>query len=281
MPIPMPYESMVLDTKQARLDRVRRTTLTSARYLLDHLKASHQVWYSAMVTLTYAPGQRWEPQDIRSFMLRARAWLAWREIDVRYLWVAELHTGGGANDGQVHYHVLFVLPPGVTLPKPDKAGWWSKGLTRVEKARNAWGYVAKYCSKGETEGREFPHGARICGRGGMPETVKLAVRWWLAPRYVREVCDVEDDLRRAPGGGWLAKATGEWFASPWVLSAIGRGYVRLVRSESIAKHLLLHARLRQSLVARVKRAAACVCEACAQKLEMPSPAVLENMDAVA
>jgi hypothetical protein len=36
------------------------------------------------------------------------------------------------------------------------------------------------------------------------------VSWWLLPRYVREHFSQGDSVRRAPGGGWISRDTGEW-----------------------------------------------------------------------
>jgi hypothetical protein len=78
-----------------------------------------------------------------------------------FIWVIEWTKAG-----KPHYHVLIWLPQLAKLPKPDQAGWWSKGMTRTERIRAAGvGYIAKYASKpffDESEdGIPFPRG-RVC-----------------------------------------------------------------------------------------------------------------------
>jgi hypothetical protein len=113
--------------------------------------------------------------------------------------------------------VLVWLPRGLTLPKPDKRGWWPHGLTRIESARHPIGYIAKYASKG-TKGHALPRGSRVFAVLGLDAQGRRVKRWWCAPGWVRSLWpDAAADVSPAPGGGWVARATGEWHPSPWVI----------------------------------------------------------------
>jgi hypothetical protein len=111
------------------------------------------------------------------------------------------------------------LPKGVTLPKPDKRGWWKHGHTKIEWVRkNAAAYIAKYCSKA-TDSHGFPKGARMHGCGGLNEAQRIVRSFWNVPRYVREHFDNNPLMRivRAVGGGWMSKLTGEFLAPKYVI----------------------------------------------------------------
>lgn len=203
---------------------MKRGVITSARLHCDSLPSGFR---AAMVTLTYPPDAAWNPRHISQFIQRARQYMQRRRHRLRYTWVMELTRAGVP-----HYHVLLWLPRRLRLPKPDKAGWWPHGHSRIEWARHAVGYLAKYASKG-LAGR-IPKRARIHGSGGLTERARNERAWWLSPEYVRERCpDPEDRPRRAKGGGWVVRATGEWFPSPWRIVEVGPGYVVCVRQEGV------------------------------------------------
>ena len=160
---------------------------------------------AAMLTLTYRPGTDWGPRHVSQLLQHVRHWLARRSHRLSYVWVAELQKRGA-----VHFHVIVWLPKGLTLPKPDKQGWWPHGMSNVGWARKAVGYLAKYASKldGTTH---FPKHLRLHGRGGLEETRRRTVAWWLLPRFVREAFPaVGTRVQRAPGGGWCDVDTGHW-----------------------------------------------------------------------
>lgn len=212
-----------LNPREERLKRMRRSLLTSARLLRDEVRPGSFRTKWAMVTLTYAPEHEWEPCHIVQFIKAIREYLRRRGHALRYVWVAELQKRGA-----LHYHVLLQLPKGITLPKPDKRGWWPHGMTKIEWARHALGYLAKYASKGTTDDR-FPKGARISGAGGLSQEAKRIKRWWLSPSYVREAFGEQANPFRASGGGWLDRLSGEWLRPLWGLVAVGRDSIRLVR----------------------------------------------------
>jgi hypothetical protein len=193
-----------------RLHRMRRSTLAAARFLEEE-----KGLYPVMVTLTYAPSATWERRQVAGFLKTCREWSRRLGFKFRYVWVMEL-----TQRGVPHYHVLTWLPRGITLPKPDKRGWWRYGMTRVEKARNAIGYLVKYVSKGCALG-SLPKGARLCGAGGLAKADREKKTWSLLPRWVRQMWPSEDRPARAKGGGFLNRATGEVQPSPWQVVLFG------------------------------------------------------------
>jgi hypothetical protein len=142
---------------------------------------------------------------------------------MRYVWVAEMQERGA-----VHYHVIFWLPRGLHMPKPDKRGWWPCGDSRIEAARHAVGYVAKYASKGE-EGPAFPRGVRIHAAGGLDLEGKRVARWWRAPSEARAHLGEGADIRFIKGGRVCVR-TGHFWASPWRLVRIN-GTHYMIRTE--------------------------------------------------
>lgn len=170
--------------------------------------------------MTYAEVDGYTPRHISEFMHCVRQWLKRRGVSsIRYTWVLELQRRGAP-----HYHVLFWLPRGLSLPKPDKQGWWKHGSTRIEWVRRAVAYIAKYASKahGPEEAQALPKGARIMGSGGLSQEGKRERRWWVSPYWVRQRWpEAEYDVFPAVGGGWVARAIGDWCASPWEIVAIG------------------------------------------------------------
>lgn len=200
-----------IDRHQMRTRRMRRAVVTSARLHQEHLTTSRFRFRCAMVTLTYAPDIEWQPHHISGYLKNTREWLRKRGFDFRYAWVCELTQAGVP-----HYHVLIWLPRGITLPMPDKSGWWPYGMSRSEWARRPVGYLAKYASKGQ--GQRFPRGLRIHGIGGLNTDQRMTKRWWLTPRYVREQWPLpEADVHRAVGGGWVSRLSGDWLPSPWAI----------------------------------------------------------------
>lgn len=210
------HTSFSVDPRQSRVNRMQRGTLTAARLHHESSTRGGFRYRAAMLTLTYRPGFVWLPDHIAALLTRVRQWCNRRGIQCRYVWVLELTKAGVP-----HYHAVFWLPRGVSMPKPDKQGWWPHGMTRIEWARNAVGYVAKYASKGNFADK-YPKGARIHGVGGLDVDSRNERIWWLCPSWVREHWpDFNDRPRRAKGGGWLSLATGHWVPSPYEVSYSG------------------------------------------------------------
>jgi len=188
-------------TDAGRISRLRRAVGFSARV---HLVDVELPSFCAMVTLTYEGGQEaWAPKHVASFMDTVRKWVARHPVPfrLRYVWVAELQKRGS-----VHYHIALFLPHGVTLPKPDQAGWWAHGATNVQAARGAVQYLMKYLSKGsKASDFKLPGGARCYGCGGLGQAMRLARRWLSLPGFIKSRADVAQSSgwRRFAGGGWV------------------------------------------------------------------------------
>lgn len=203
-----------LDPLEARLRKLKRGVITSSRL---HQEAVTQGGFRgrwAMVTLTYRDLTGWNPKHISALLDHVRKWLARRGKPMQYVWVAELQKRGA-----MHYHVLVWLPKGLSLPKPDKQGWWPHGMTKIEWARNAVGYMAKYASKGSTK---YPKGARIHGAGGLKGHQLQEARYWRRPAWLRELSVIEESYSRV-SGAWRNNETGELLISPWEVLFTGGG----------------------------------------------------------
>lgn len=228
-----------VDREASRVRRLQCSVLTAARL---HV-AQRPRWKVAMVTLTYAPGCDWAPGQISDLVRHIRQYLKRRGIPMRHAWVQEF-----TKRGRPHYHLLLWLPLGITLPKPDKRGWWTFGMTKIEWARNAVGYIAKYASKADSL-HPPAKGARMHGNGGVtfdpvmcdkggtvapfPVPGRMEQRWWKLPAWMRAIVEPTERIRRAAprtGGGLVSADTGEVYRSPWVVIFKG-GYVFLRRRE--------------------------------------------------
>jgi len=215
---PSTSHTIAIDRSASRLKRLKSSVLTASRL---HCQTKPK-WRVVMITPTYAPSNSWDSRDITGLVKHIRKWLARKGIEMRYVWVLE-YTKKGAP----HYHMLVWLPLGITLPYPDKRGWWTKGWTNQEWARNAIGYIAKYASKG-SDLVQYVRGARHHGNGGLDGEALLEQRWWKLPSWIRGSVTPADCVRRNPGGGVLLPATGEIFASPWeVFFQHGQVFIRL------------------------------------------------------
>jgi hypothetical protein len=201
-------ETVAIDSEGARLRRMRKRVFAWSRV------APGGCWY-ILVTLTYAPGCEPRARDVSEFMRRVRRHLG--EHLLGYCWVAEVQRRGA-----LHYHVVLAVDgPGVKIPKPDVAGWWVHGMTRVERARSPVGYLASYVKKNNQKSG-LPSGFRMFAvvwrlAAGVAKFVLAVVSlpaWVLAQVSVDEIFAAGVVPRRAPGGGW------RWLErvlrSPWV-----------------------------------------------------------------
>lgn len=208
---------------------MRRGVLASARLLQEGLQQGGSRYKAAMVTLTYRPGVEWSPRHVSSYLKAVREWArrggkGRKPFRLRYVWVLELTKAG-----RPHYHVLFWLPRGVTMPKADRRGWWPHGFTKSEWARSPVGYLVKYASKGAywAEAQQLPFGARLWDSGGLTRGQLLTRAWYMAPRWLRDLVPVGDGVRRDSGGWWRNATSGWGYRSPWVVD-IARGQLRWV-----------------------------------------------------
>lgn len=211
------------DHRAARLRRMRRRVRAWARWA----RGLRRRFWAIGVGLTYAPGQEWCPNDVRDFVHH------FHRLAIAHAWVAELQARGA-----VHYHVILVVPRGHRIPKPDQAGLWGKGFTRVKllKWRRVGGYLAEYCRKLEQKEGPFPRGLRLFAVGFRREAWGVlgeeALLWfrasalpgWLATlvEWFREV-----PSRRGAGGWWWFRKASVWVRSPWRLLVYERGWVFL------------------------------------------------------
>ncbi|WP_200156175.1 rolling circle replication-associated protein [Allochromatium vinosum] len=225
---------IIIDSHLGRLRRMRSSVLTAANLIQARLGSSGQRWKPAMVRLSYRDEDEFSPDQMSALMKHIREWAKRRRLPpLPYVWVLER----GSQRGRLHYHILIWLPQGVTLPKPDKQGWWPWGFTRIEWARNrrnAVGYLAKYLSKGSDKDGDsvsFPKGSRTHSKGGLTTVERSKCAWWRAPRWVKDAWpDWQDEPRPAPGGGWVSRVQGDWLPSPWRLVGFdfGRPIVKWV-----------------------------------------------------
>lgn len=92
-----------------------------------------------MITLTYRQVGDYQPGHINTFMKNLKQRLGDRLM--AFAWVCELQARGA-----VHYHVMLLVPKGTRIPKPDDAGMWSYGMSRIETARTPF-YLVSYLGK--------------------------------------------------------------------------------------------------------------------------------------
>jgi len=214
----MVENSLRVDHVKARCTRLRKNLGVAAKWLS---KGVGQAW---MLTLTYRGVNDWKPSHVREALAHLRKWLkrsyGW---SLRYLWVMELQKRGAP-----HYHVVVWLPRECQASDlhMDSRGWWPHGMTNAVQAVAPVRYVMKYVSKFDSPDA-FPKGARCYGIGGLDVVGARCRRWINWPSFVQARADVSTPVARATGGGWVV--AGARYASEWGLSAIGRGYTRLVR----------------------------------------------------
>jgi hypothetical protein len=225
-------EPILVDPFQNRIKRMRCRVLTGARLQVGQVPMSRV----AMLTLTYRSGVEWEGRHVSDWIRLIRQWLKRRGVAYRCVWVAEIQEFRKLRQPEfhcVHYHLLVWLPRGVKLPMLDVRGWWPHGSTKMEWARDAVGYIAKYVSKGG-ESYRLPKGARMYGVGGLVGEALDEARWWARPSWLRELVKIGQKVfRNKGGGGWIDRDTGETYHSPWrVMFRAGAVYLyRITEAE--------------------------------------------------
>jgi hypothetical protein len=207
-------QTVEIDSEKARHTRLKRSILVAAK-LFEHSFRGGFRMRPAMLTLTYRDVDGFAPRHVSELLKRIRQWLLRRGKSFHYVWVAELQLRGA-----LHYHVVIWLPKGLTLPKPDKQGWWPHGSTRIEWARHPVGYLIKYASKFDVKGG-LPKGARLHGSGGFDEFSKQIRRWFNLPTWLKCLAGVGSRFMRIKGVGLVASDTGVCVQSPWRVSCRG------------------------------------------------------------
>ena len=153
-----------------------------------------------------------------NYLKCVREWARRKGIFIHYVWVLEL-----TKRGRPHYHVLFWLPKGVSMPKADKQGWWKHGMTRSEWAYSPVGYLCKYTSKGidfDSWGK-LPRGGRLYGHGGYTPKMRITRAWRVAPAWVRELIDEIDGVKKV-GAYWVNRVSGMGIRSPFTFDHVNR-----------------------------------------------------------
>lgn len=206
---------ILIDRKAGRLRRMKSGVMTAARLIHERIGSDGGRWRAWMITPTYRPGSKWHPRHITALVKNLRAWATRQGVPFRYVWVAEIQQrrkASGADLSEcVHYHLLCWLPARLCPPKPDKVGWWRHGMTQRLEVKRPLKYILKYASKGDDV--EFPPGLRLHGCGGLESDQRIERTWWQMPRWVRSLWTAQDRPRRAPGGGFVIRATGAWYPS--------------------------------------------------------------------
>jgi len=205
-------EKIEIDKRLSRVRRCQKRVYAWAK-LLDAYINDKDHFRLVMVTLTYKELEDWKPGHIRAFMYVVRSQL--RDKLLGYAWVAELQQRGA-----VHYHVLLLVRKGTIIPKPDEAGWWVMGMSRIETAKTAF-YIAKYTGKAHQKMGEFPKGLRMFAVWVSGSLAPGVARWffrasaypkWLKDKII-EAALVGHYARRVPGGGW--ECNDNYYKSPW------------------------------------------------------------------
>lgn len=212
-----------VDPAKSRVTRLRKGLGVGAKRLHNMYKGKQN---QCLVTLTYRGDNRdWRPEHISTYLACVKRWFNRRtgRKGLRYAWVAELQQRG-----VIHYHIVFWLPKGLTMPKADKQGWWIHGMTNTKRATAPVAYLMKYVSKVDSKNvGSFPHGARIFGLGGLDKTGRDCKRWVLWPAYLQGNAAAGDPFKPATGGGYTNIETGEHFCAEF--APTGGGFKHFVR----------------------------------------------------
>lgn len=233
-------QCMNIDRAQARVTRLRKGVGVGSKCLLNLGEGRGE--NNVMVTLTYdtsrvdssAVGHHyWKPRHVSDYIRAVRLWFLKRcpGQRLRYVWVAELQKRG-----VLHYHAVFFLPPGVSMPRADKRGWWPHGMTNTLKATAPVAYLMKYASKPDSKTiGGFPRGSRIYGIGGLDAAGAAFKRWVLWPAYVQGNASVNDRFKPALGGGYLNVDSGEHLESEY--APTGGGFSSFIRVRTTPRAL--------------------------------------------
>lgn len=239
-----------IDRMQSRVTRMRKGVGVGAKCLLN--LQGGDTGNNVMVTLTYrGTNADWKPRHVSDYIRKVREWFKDRcpGERLKYVWVAELQDGKRKADGQgrnvIHYHAIFFLPAGVSMPYADKrrkvkgvwqAPWWPHGSANTEKGEAPVAYIVSYAKKIESKNiGGFPRGARISAVGGLDSLSAAIKRWVLWPAYVQGNASVNDRFRPAAGGGYCNAETGEFLESEF--APTGGGYQSFIRVRTTPRRI--------------------------------------------
>ena len=212
------YQLQLPCAEYLRLKRLQKSVRESALVIQEKLQQARVRYKAHMVTLTYRDDVDWSPRQVSNYLKCVREWARRKGIFLHYVWVLEL-----TKRGRPHYHVLFWLPRGLSMPKADKQGWWRHGMTNTVPARSPVGYLCKYTSKGidfDSWGK-LPRGGRLYGHGGYTPSMRITRAWLIAPSWVRELIDQCDGVRKV-GCYWVNRVSGMAIRSPFVFNFFER-----------------------------------------------------------
>ena len=212
------YQLQLPCPEYLRLKRLQKSVRESAEVIQETLQNARVKYKAHMVTLTYRDDVDWSPRQVSNYLKCVREWARRKAIFLHYVWVLEL-----TKRGRPHYHVLFWLPRGISMPKADKQGWWRHGMTNTVPARSPVGYLCKYTSKGidfDSWGK-LPRGGRLYGHGGYTPSMRITRAWLIAPSWVRELIDQCDGVRKV-GCYWVNRVSGMAIRSPFVFNFFER-----------------------------------------------------------
>jgi hypothetical protein len=214
---------ITIDRPMQRVTNLRKQVGVGAKLLHNMAEGSERF---CLVTLTYRGDNRdWRPHHISDYIRAVRKWFDRQHPGrrLRYVWVAELQQRG-----VIHYHAVFWLPKGLTMPKADKRGWWPHGMSNTKRATAPIAYLMSYVSKVETKTLGgFPHGARIYGLGGLDRSGAAIRRWVRWPAYVQGNAAAGEPWRPVPGGGYVNADDGRLLLSEF--APTGAGYSSFIR----------------------------------------------------
>ncbi|SFA98612.1 hypothetical protein SAMN04515620_1114 [Collimonas sp. OK607] len=218
-----PFDPLEMVRDELRYKRLRRNIGVAAKLHEISVAAGRKNHNVVMVTLTYEVDS-WDKKHMGAYLTNVRNWMFRRTGEkLKYVWVAEMQKRG-----VIHYHVLYWMPRGITMPKADKQGWWPHGSTKTEKANKPVAYAMKYASKLDSK-EGFPDGARTYGVGGLVEADRSARRWFNFPGFIKARAAVGDCWKRSVGGGWLEHATGQLWPSEWGICLVTKLRLSIVR----------------------------------------------------
>lgn len=209
-----------INIRSAGLRRMKRGVFHSAKCIESEFQQRHTRYRSALITFTYRAGDEWSPLHITESIKCYRQWARRRGFRLYYVWCLELTKAGIP-----HYHLVLWLPRGITPPLPDKQGWWKHGMTNAKWARSPVGYIAKYASKG-TYG-ELPASARLWATGGLTGVHYALKTWLMAPRWLRDMCEIGNKIIRKSEGWWLDVNSQIRYRSPWVVDSFTEDFLNL------------------------------------------------------
>ena len=167
---PLGAMPMLIEKEVQRFSRMQKNIGIAAKLHMLNVRPGKRQ-NVVMVTTTYRHGDDWRPTHQTAYINCVRTWYKRKTGQkLPYVWVAETQERGA-----IHYHCIFWLRKGVTMPKADKKGWWPYGMTNTIKSTAPVAYLMSYAKKIKSK-KDLPHGARIYGVGGLPPACRRVRR---------------------------------------------------------------------------------------------------------